>query len=141
MSKCIGSFILAGLLAIATAWGAEQSPETAQAASVSEIVQAVHGATGYAIKDIEVNTADHQVIVRIINSPLNGKKPTAREKEADKISGAVAKVIRTKAGFGEVQVIHVDYVKREANDSIHFHSIDAIDFRKDSNGEYRHHIT
>jgi hypothetical protein len=52
----------------------------------------------------------------------------------------IARTIAEKPEFKGIQAIHIDYVKREAG-SGHTQTVDGIDFRRDPDGIFRHHIT
>lgn len=79
-------------------------------------------------------------MVKVINSPL-AKGPNAlRECEARRIITAIERAIARKPEFQGTVAVHVDYVSRNPATG-ESRTIDAIDFRKDQQGPFRHHIT
>lgn len=138
------------LVALATLLISTQLPHSAHAqaavpqppseASVEAVKAAVLGATGYRASAVEVATGKAQLVVTVVNSKLNQRRAFDREHEARRIVLAVSKAIADKPEFAGIQALHVDYVKRDA-DGGHSRTIDAIDFRKDPQGRFQHHIT
>lgn len=131
------SFILMSAAPLA-ALNAQSLPS--QAASLNRLKAVVVGATGYDPATVEVAATKVQLIVTIVNSPLNGGSDGGRRKEARRIASTLAQTIRNDRELNGVQAIHVDYLKREDR-SGREKIIDSIDFRKDPRGIFRHHVT
>jgi hypothetical protein len=111
-----------------------------QEMSLDAVKSAVLAATGYDGGAVELTATNVQLVVTIVNSKLNGSPAAERENEATRIASKIASIIADKPEFKGIQGIHVDYVKREA-DGGHTQRIDGIDFRKDPQGNFQHHIT
>jgi hypothetical protein len=132
---------MAFVLATAAPFGAPcallaQSQET----SLNAVKSGVLAATGYDGGAVELTATKAQFVVTIVNSKLIGSPAAERENEATRIASTIASIIADKPEFKGIQGIHVDYVKREADGS-HTQRIDGIDFRKDPQGNFQHHIT
>jgi len=111
-----------------------------QSTSLNAVKSAVLAATGYDSGAVELTATNVQLVVTIVNSKLNGSPAAERENEATRIASTIAGIITDKPEFKGIQGIHVDYVKREVDGS-HTQRIDGIDFRKDPQGNFQHHIT
>jgi hypothetical protein len=109
-----------------------------QAKALPAIRDAIAAATGYDEGSIEVKPGHHQLFVTVVNSKLTGDAPAARIKEAAAISSAVAKAIAARPEFDDVEALHVGYVRRENGTA---QTVQAIDFRKDPDGSFRHHVS
>ena len=79
-----------------------------------------------------------QFVVTITNSHLTSQ--TERENEANRIVATIVRSIAEKPELKGIQAIHIDYVKRDPG-SEHTETVDGIDFRRDPDGNFRHHIT
>jgi hypothetical protein len=115
-------------------------PAHPQAMSLDAIKNDVLAATGYDDRTVELTATEVQLVVTIVNSKLISRPAVERENEANRIVARIARSIADKPEFKGIQAIHIDYVKREAG-SDHTETVDGIDFRKDSDGNFRHHIT
>ncbi len=111
-----------------------------QAKSLPAIREAAVAATGYDEASIEVKPGPHQLFVTVVNSKLVGASSAARVDEASTISSAVARVLAGRPEFDDVEVLHVDYVRREQEGG-RAEMVQAIDFRKDPDGRFRHHVS
>ena len=80
----------------------------------------------------------HQLTITVINSKLNSGAAEDRKTEAMKIVPAIEKAIAGKSQFGQVMMIHVDYVTRQGNDS---KIIQGLDFNKSPAGAFVLHQT
>lgn len=108
--------------------------------SLDAVKTDVLAATGYDDGTLELTATKVQFTVTILNSKFVGGTAAERENEANRIVMTIAHSIADKPEFKSVQVIHVDYVKRETS-SGHTEAVDGIDFRRDPDGNFRHHIT
>jgi hypothetical protein len=115
------------------------SPER-QNASLSEVKQAILAATGYDPAAVELTATHVQFIVTLVNSKLASGPVSPREHEASRITAAIAGLIAEMPEYTGIQAIHIDYVSRKPDGSAN-RIIDGIDFRKDPQGQFRHHIT
>ena len=97
-------------------------------------------ATGYDAAAIELTATKVQFVVTIVNSKLIGGPSYQRENEARRIATTIARNVADKPEFRAIQAIHIDYVRRESG-SGHTETIDGIDFRKDPQGNFQHHVT
>ena len=118
---------------------AQTAPERQQA-SLAGIKQAIVADTGYDAGAIELTASSIQFVVIVINSKLTGASGKQREAEAGRIVAAITRAIAGNADFRTVQAIHVDYVSRKQG-STHSRTVDGIDFRKNPQGSFEHHIT
>jgi hypothetical protein len=116
----------------------ELQPGKQLTAYLPDIKKAVVAATGAESASVELTTTANRIVVTLINSSLMDASSMAREHEASKIASTVAKAIAPQPEFKSIQVIHVDYVKKDGSKS---HTVDSIDFRKDPDGNFRHHIS
>jgi hypothetical protein len=102
--------------------------------------QAILTATGYNPAAVELTATKVQFIVTLVNSKLVNEPASGRESEASRITAAIAGIIAEMPEFKGIQAIHVEYVSREPHGSVS-RIIDGIDFRKDPQGNFQHHIT
>jgi len=129
---------LAFALASVVPFAASHAQSTQQETSLNAVQKAVVDATGYDAAAIELTATKIQFVVTIVNSKLNGQPSYQRENEAMRIATTIARSVAAKPEFKGIQAIHVDYVKRESG---HTETIDGIDFRKDAQGNFQHHVT
>jgi hypothetical protein len=108
--------------------------------SLNAVKTDVLAATGYDDKTVELTATKVQFVVTIINSTLIGRTAAERENEANRIVATIAHSTADKPEFNSIQAIHVDYVRRDAGNG-HTEKVDGIDFRRDPQGNFRHHIT
>lgn len=107
-----------------------------QAASIPALQRSAASAAGYKPVDVEVKSTAHQITVTVVNSNLNGGLPAGRSSEAEKIVRALEKSIAGKAEFGQIIILHVDYVSRQGADS---KIIQGLDFNKSPSGSFVPH--
>jgi hypothetical protein len=132
---------MAFVLAAAAPFGAPHAqPAQSQETSLNAVKSGVLAATGYDGGAVELTATKVQFVVTIVNSKLIDRSAAERENEATRIASTIASIIADKSEFKGIQGIHVDYVKREVDGS-HTQRIDGIDFRKDPQGNFQHHIT
>lgn len=112
-------------------------PQAQQANPLAEIKNAIATAGGYDGKAVQLTATKVQLVVTLANSKAGSA--IERESEAIRIVSAITTAIAGKPDFKTIQAIHVDYVTRDADG--HAHTIDAIDFRKDTQGKFQHHMT
>ena len=108
--------------------------------SLNEVKRAILVAAGYDPSAVELTATNVQFIVTLVNSKLVAGPAAQRESEASGIAAAIAGVISEMPEFKGIQAIHVDYVSRKPDGSAG-RIIDGIDFRKDPQGNFQHHIT
>jgi hypothetical protein len=109
-----------------------------QAASIPALQQSAATAAGYKAADLEVRSTAHQITITVVNSKLNVGLPVGRSSEASKIMQALEKSIAGRAEFGQVMMIHLDYVSRQGTDS---KIIQGFDFNKSPSGSFVPHTT
>lgn len=109
-----------------------------QAASIPALQQSAATAAGYKAADLEVKATAHQLTITVVNSKLNVGQPAGRSSEAAKIVQALEKSIAGKAEFGQVMMMHVDYVSRQGTES---KIIQGFDFNKSPSGSFVPHTT
>jgi hypothetical protein len=109
-----------------------------QALVLPKLQQAASAAARYKNTSIEVKSAPHQITVTVANSKLNDAATTERKVEASALASAIEKSIAGRPEFAEVQIIHVDYVKKVGNSST---MIQSLDFNKTANGAFQVHLT
>jgi hypothetical protein len=109
------------------------------ARSLKEVKDSVLAVTGYDGRAVEVTATKVRFVITLVNSKLVDLPAAERENEASRIVSAIATTTTDKPEFKGIQAIHVDYVKRGADG--HSRMIDGIDFRKDPQGKFQHHIT
>ena len=111
-----------------------------QSRSLGEVKQAILVATGYDPAAVELTATHVQFIVSLVNSKLAAGPASPREVEASRITAAIAGVITEMPEFKGIQAIHIAYVSRKP-DGTASRIIDGIDFRKDPQGKFQHHMT
>lgn len=126
--------------AIENAHAQSAQSEGQHARSLKDVKDAVLSATGYNGQAVEVSATNVQFVITLVNSKLLGRSAIERENEASHIASVIARTIADKPEFKGIQAIHVDYVQREP-DGGPSRTIDGIDFRKDPQGNFQHHIT
>ena len=99
---------------------------------------AVLAATGYESEAVELTATKLQFVVTLVNSKLTDAPAFWRESEATRIVSAIVDATAGKREFKSIQMIHVHYVKRDGKRT---RAIHRIDFRKDTKGNFQHHIT
>lgn len=77
--------------------------------------------------------------MKVVNGKFADGSSAGRENEAGAIETIVANTIAAKREFKGIVVIVVEYVKRPSDGSARV--VDLIEFRKDTSGAFRHHIT
>ena len=132
----------AALVSAGSAFGADTAADAAQvklqASSTADLRKSAAGAVAYQLSDIEVKSTAHQITVTVVNSKLNSGVAADRTGEVLKIVPAIERAIAGKAGFGQVMVIHVNYVKRlETQTSL----VQGFDFNKTPAGSFVLHRT
>ena len=141
-SLLIGS--LAVVLVFAALWESAHAQSGLSAGqpstSLNEVKQAILPSTGYHPSEVELTATNVQFMVTLVNSKLVAGPASRRESEASRITAAIAGVIAEMPEFKGIQAIHVDYVSRKPDGSAS-RIIDGIDFRKDPQGKFQHHIT
>jgi hypothetical protein len=137
--------ILAAMIATATVCVANvsaQPPGTlgpAHAVTLASIKGAIIKGTGAESATIELSTTARTFTVKVVNGKFADGTSAGRENEAGAIETIVANAITAKPEFKDVVVIIVEYVKRRNGGSARV--VDSIEFRKDTSGAFRHHIT
>lgn len=120
---------------------AQPAGQTGQAsARLGAIQSAIVKATGYRSHDVELTATEQQLVVKVVNSPLANAPNALRQDEASRIVAAIVRAMATKPEFQGIVAVHIDYVARQAG-SGDSRTIDAIDFRKNPHGQFRHHMT
>jgi hypothetical protein len=110
-----------------------------QARSLPEIRAAILAATGYEETSIELRPAPHQLVITVVNSKLVDGSGADRIDEATAIASAVTEATATRPQFHDIEALHIDYVRRKEGKGTQ--TVDAIDFRKDPSGKFRHHVS
>lgn len=108
-------------------------------ASLKEVKDAIIAATRYDPGAVELGVTKLQIVVTVVNSGLLNKRAIEREVEAGRITRTIARTISGKSEFQGIQAIHIDYVKLSADGRRRV--VDGIDFRKDPQGNFQHHMT
>jgi hypothetical protein len=141
--------VLATILSLGAAYNAqllaqpveEVPPEADQIrASLPEIKNVILSATRYEPGAVDLNVTQADLTVTLINSKLASGPSTARENEAAKIASVIVASILAKPALKTITAIHIDYVTRKA-DGRDVHIVDKIDFRKNPQGQFMHHIS
>ena len=129
------------VLRIAAAWPQDDKEYEAklqrQAKALPAIRAAIVAAAGYDEANVEVTPAPHRLVVRLVNSKRAESNNAALIEEANLISSAVAQEIATRPDFNEIEMLHVDYIMRDP-DGRAVATVQAVDFRRDSEGKFRH---
>ena len=124
--------------ALAADVAADAAQVATQAASIPALKQSAATAAGYKATDLEVKSTAHQITITVVNSKLNAGLPTGRSNEAAKIMQALEKSIAGKVEFGQVMMMHLDYVSRQGTES---KIIQGFDFNKSPSGSFVLHTT
>lgn len=109
-------------------------------ASLPEVKKVILAATGYDAAAVDLAATNIDFVVTLVNSKLASGSDAARENEASKIASAIADAISGKEEFKGILALHIDYVTRDADGS-HTRTVDKIDFRKDPQGRFLHHVS
>ena len=117
---------------------ADAAQVAAQASSISALKQSAATAAGYKTTDLELKSTAHQITITVVNSKLNAGLSAVRSNEAAKILQALEKSIAGKVEFGQVMVMHLDYVSRQGTES---KIIQGFDFNKSPTGSFVPHKT
>jgi hypothetical protein len=115
------------------------TPEQPQAVTLANIKEAIVRAIGGQNGTVEISTTAARFTVKVINGKFADGTPAGREDEAAAIETIVASTISGKAQFKGIVVIVVEYVKHRNGGRSRV--VDSIEFRKDTTGAFRHHIT
>ena len=138
-AACLVVALAAGSLAVSGC--VKPTPPQAQTdQTFAEVQSAVISATGYQTGAVEIKGDQSQVVVTLVNSRLVGQPAAVRETEAERIVSTIVRTMGDKPRFSAVHTIHLDYVTRNADGS-GARVADALDFRKDPQGVFQHHIT
>jgi ABC-type Na+ efflux pump permease subunit len=124
--------------ALAADVAADAAQVATQAASIPALKQSAATAAGYKATDLEVKSTAHQITITVVNSKLNAGLPAGRSNEAAKIMQALEKSIAGKVEFGQVMMMHLDYVSRQGTES---KIIQGFDFNKSPSGSFVPHTT
>jgi hypothetical protein len=111
-------------------------PPAPMTASIKDAIAKVTGAESGAI---ELSTTARIFTVKVVNGKFADGTPAGRENEAGAIESIVANAIAGKAEFKGIVVIIVEYVRRRNGGRSRI--VDSIEFRKDTTGAFRYHIT
>lgn len=132
------------LLQTAAAWSQDdkgyETKLQLQARSLPAIREEILKATGYDEMAVEVKPGRHQLFITVVNSKLLSGGGAARIDEATAISSAVAQAIAHRPEFDDVEALHIDYVRRDKPDTA-TQTVQGIDFRKDPQGKFKHHVS
>ena len=139
LSLCLG----AGLMVVplsAAAQAMERVPAEAEPlrASLPEVKAAILSATRYEAGAVEVSATQKDLVLTLINSDLSSRTLSARSDEAAKITGIIADSISGKPAFNNITALHMNYVTRQGR---HARTVDKVDFGKDPQGRFRHHVS
>jgi hypothetical protein len=111
-----------------------------QARSLPGIRGTILAATGYDETSIELRPGRHLIVVTVVNSKLVSGGGAARVDEATVIASAVTQAIAADPAFDDVDALRVDYVRRDKQ-AKGTQTADAIEFRKDLHGKFKHHVS
>jgi hypothetical protein len=87
---------------------------------------------------VEVVATRGLITVKLVNGNMNDADAFDRENHAAAIASVVSKEIVGKAEFKRISSLRVEFVKRTGDAS---KVLDAIEFREDSTGAFKHHKT
>jgi len=130
--------LVSSVSAFAAGAAADVAQVATQAASIPVLQQSAATAAGYKATDLEIKSTAHQITITVVNSKLNAGLPAGRSNEASKITQALVKSIAGKVEFGQVTMIHLDYVSRQGTKS---KIIQGFDFNKSPAGSFVLHTT
>ena len=109
-------------------------------AILENIKKSVIQKVGAQEKTVEVAISGNILTVARVNSNLNDASHGARNNEATAIAPVVIKAIEDGPEFKTIHTIRVQYlVRRKLGEKGKV--LDAVDFRKDSNGKFQFHET
>lgn len=111
-----------------------------QVGDLPVIKKEILASTRYSEANLDVVIKDNQFVVTVINSKLNEASSSARVSEASAIVAAITKAISNRPEFGVILGVHINYIARVSG-SAHTDTIDGIDYRKDSSGNFIHHTS
>ena len=107
---------------------------------IEELRAAIRAAGSYPDGSVKVVATNIQLTVTIADPARIPATGPHRELQARRIVSAISRVIARRAQLKGLQAIHIDYVGRSSEGGS-TRIIDAIDFRKNPQGHFRHHIT
>ena len=109
-----------------------------QTQSIQMLQEAAAKAAASAPSGVELRSTAHKITIIVINSSLNDGNAMGRSDEASRVVAAVEKAIASKKEFGQVMMMHVDYVQRQSGKS---NIIQGLDFTKTPGGSFVPHKT
>jgi hypothetical protein len=144
MKKYIVAALLPALTIIypvASAYGTEKPTDasliTRQKPAIRKLNELVAGAGGFPRVNVDVAVGPHQISISVITK--KGMETSAvREIQAARMIAAVENEISGKDEFGQVMVIHVNYVERDGKNAP---LIQGYDFFKNPKGAFVLHKT
>jgi hypothetical protein len=74
-----------------------------------------------------------------VNSNLADGSGADRIHEATAIASAVTEATAARPQFHDIEALHIDHVRRKEGKGTQ--PVDAIDFRRDPYGTFRHHVS
>ena len=135
----VATMVLVGSVpAFAADAAADVAQVATQEASIPALQQSAATTAAYEATDIEIKSTAHQITITVVNSKLNAGLPAARSDEASTIIQALEKSIAGKVEFGQVMMMHLDYVSRQGTKS---KIIQGLDFNKSPSGSFVQHTT
>ncbi len=130
--------LISSVPAFAAGAAADVAQVATQAASIPAVQQSTATAAGYEAADLEIKSTAHQITINVVNSKLNVGQADDRRNEASKIIQALEKSIAGKVEFGQVMMMHLNYMSRQGTKS---KIIQRFDFNKSPSGSFVPHTT
>jgi hypothetical protein len=141
-SAIAGALALFVMSSSLPAWSAGPAADAGQvqrqAPSMKALQRTAAKAATSSHAGVEIQSTAHQITIAVVNSKLNSGDALGRSDEAARIVRATEKAIAAKKEFGQVMIVHVDYVRREAS---HTDIVQGFDFNKSPSGSFVPHKT
>jgi hypothetical protein len=109
-----------------------------QTASIRMLRETATKAATSAPAVVELRATAHKITIVVVDSKLNDGDTVGRSDEASRIVAAIERAIASKKEFGQVMMMHVDYVQRQAG---HSDIVQSLDFTKAPSGSFVPHTT
>jgi hypothetical protein len=124
---------------ISHAQRAQLRPDQVSELGRSKIKDAVVRVTGSGADTVEVTTTKSMIAVKLVNGNFNDAETVERENHASAIASAVSEEIVGNADFKTISSLRIEFVKRTPGGVSKI--LDAIEFRENPAGGFKHHKT
>ena len=124
---------------IGQAQQAQLSADQVNDSGRSKIKDAVVRVSGSGANKVEVTATNGVIAVKLVNGNMNDAETVERENHAAAIAAVVSKEIVGKAELRTISSLRIEFVKRTPGGASKV--LDAIEYREDPTGVFKHHKT